>query len=1446
MFGSQNSTFGGGFGSQSQPQSLFGAPFGGFGASTSAGGTGFGGFRPSAASSGSMFGGGNPFGSTSGVTAPNGTLNPPYATTSDKDPSGALNTFHSITAMPQYRNFSFEELRMSDYQLNRKPSAMGSSYVGINTPTYGTTSTGSGFGSFGSQTPAFGAKSTPSFAFGNTTPTVGFGATPAAGPSTQSLFGAQKPAFGAPTGGFGSTTQATASFGTGSGFGVCSVRLPLVRNLAYSAQRRNLLHLHLDLVQLEVLMLHLLVLVGNKPTSVASGFGTPSTTPSFGGFSGSTGTGLFGTTTTTSGNLFTLNPPASTSAPSLGIGFSAFNKPAAPILGGSGLSTLQTQPSSFLGSGSTLSFGNAGTATAFGNIGQTQGLQATVNKAPYGEISVFQETTPTATPTKPSVAATPVTTTPQRKKSGGTPSYKLTPKPSSKLKLPGFSSHTYPGFGTPDVKPLHIFESLDKKEILNPEAFTKRNPRKLVLDRSVEPEEMISETDSRVGSPQNDHTPVKQRVSFDAKLESGADNIYHSFSPNIRKPSIKQTEFSDNIASTPSKTPSKTPLNAPPKESSRLRAIETEDSPKKELFTLTSPDNDGYYSVPSIKDLSEMRAEELKSVVGFMAGRTNYGKIEFQEPVDFSDIPLDDVLGKVIRFEDQSSTVYGSEYNKPPPGQGLNKKAIITLDRCWALDKSDRRPIKDPEDFRYRHRVERLKNVLDTKYITFLPETGSWVFQVEHFTTYGLILDDPEDQFEEKQYRPFEVPIINMTETKSFPRSRKGKEKEYDDDKLKPVANFPESLGQDPDDIDEMQNVLFNDSNEEDYMQMDIGGDSIIEEFDDSHKRNLENDDNDEDIEIENRSSVVEPRQSFVKTPRISHEDVVIRLPSKYRKIVDYADSIVFGKDSCKEDLGLMMGRSFRDKEKVRHDSSMKFIFENSVFGREDGIPHVDVDLARVNFENLLKSFENGTISKHETLTWKLGYALWDDIVIPGVNRTDSEDFDKLTEEYRKERISKWFKEAVSSQTTAHIKRAISSNDKGEIIFGYLTSRNILNASKTAVKNRDFRLAALLSQLCGNDKFFKDKIKNQIDHWQETGLVKLIPKGYLRLYEIMAGNVAASNKGLDWKRALGMHLWYGRYLDETFAASFNDYETAQKNSGVVPIPWYKEEFERKPSLSWPESENVDEIYDVHYHLLKLAVDKTHSLDNAILPRSITPHLWIIGDFVDQGSSADLVTSNLVTQLEVLGLWRWALLASLFLNEPHVRKTVICELLNRLVSTIPVDQLESIENFADQIKIPRAWIAKAKALYSKYKEETVDEAMYLLNAGDVSDAHKIVITKIAPESILHKKHKELQEILEKIDPQSVPDWDLGGKIFLDYLLFVATANVEEEENPTKITDLMGVCQNIVIGLAKMKPVDYRCEQCISYMEYLTNQVLSQIEGCDIKNMKFQSPLTLSFL
>lgn len=156
-------------------------------------------------------------GNTTSTTTNQGTGNPSYTPTQDKE-SGAIlssmSVFHSVSAMPAYKNWSYEELRLADYGLNKKhagtgtggafgssafgstiqaPSAFGASNPPQNT-AFGGMNTSSGFGGFGSSaTPSFG--------------------TPAQAPQAASMFGAAStPAFGASTGAFGQS-QVTAPFG---------------------------------------------------------------------------------------------------------------------------------------------------------------------------------------------------------------------------------------------------------------------------------------------------------------------------------------------------------------------------------------------------------------------------------------------------------------------------------------------------------------------------------------------------------------------------------------------------------------------------------------------------------------------------------------------------------------------------------------------------------------------------------------------------------------------------------------------------------------------------------------------------------------------------------------------------------------------------------------------------------------------------------------------------------------------------------------------------------------------------------------------------------------------------------------------------------------------------------------------------------------------------------
>ncbi|KAI9574825.1 nucleoporin autopeptidase-domain-containing protein [Boletus coccyginus] len=266
--------------------SAFGAPkpttgFGAFGGGTSAfggGGNAFGGtpatgtsgtnvFGSTAPSTGGAFGGGSSlfgqpkpattFGATPATSAdPNpppvttGTSTPTYSVFSEKDPSNpsTMLQYQTITATPAYRGTSLEELRLQDYQQNRKTAgafsqtsfgtpntqttnlfgaptttqqpATGSIFGGGTTGAFGTTTTTGALGAFGQQ-PTTGT-STGTSIFGGSS---AFAQPQQQQPSAFGAFGQQQqqqPATSAGTsifGGTGSFGQPKPATGFGSTFG---------------------------------------------------------------------------------------------------------------------------------------------------------------------------------------------------------------------------------------------------------------------------------------------------------------------------------------------------------------------------------------------------------------------------------------------------------------------------------------------------------------------------------------------------------------------------------------------------------------------------------------------------------------------------------------------------------------------------------------------------------------------------------------------------------------------------------------------------------------------------------------------------------------------------------------------------------------------------------------------------------------------------------------------------------------------------------------------------------------------------------------------------------------------------------------------------------------------------------------------------------------------------
>ncbi|KAI3652187.1 hypothetical protein MP228_003490 [Amoeboaphelidium protococcarum] len=200
------------FGAPAQAQSAFGQPgatTGGslFGGATQTATGGFGQQSSTTSGFGTFGGAGTTSQATSNVSN-NGTGNPKYQVTLEKESQQSVvnSHFQSINIMPEYRNWSFEELRLRDYELGKKSASGTSTFQQTTTTsTFGQPAASNTGGLFGQQQsnvqkPAFG---------------LGVSTTTTAAPSTFGGFGSalttqpSTSGFGTTTGAFGTQAPAT-------------------------------------------------------------------------------------------------------------------------------------------------------------------------------------------------------------------------------------------------------------------------------------------------------------------------------------------------------------------------------------------------------------------------------------------------------------------------------------------------------------------------------------------------------------------------------------------------------------------------------------------------------------------------------------------------------------------------------------------------------------------------------------------------------------------------------------------------------------------------------------------------------------------------------------------------------------------------------------------------------------------------------------------------------------------------------------------------------------------------------------------------------------------------------------------------------------------------------------------------------------------------------------
>lgn len=216
--------------------------------------------------------------------------------------------------------------------------------------------------------------------------------------------------------------------------------------------------------------------------------------------------------------------------------------------------------------------------------------------------------------------------------------------------------------------------------------------------------------------------------------------------------SALKSSASQNGLATPNRNDSSSPgpmtFNPPP--SSR-----TEESPRRNGALDSStrvaaserqPKKGEYWCKPKLEKLRQMGQRDLSSLPNFTAGRRGYGEVTFLEPVDLTEVDLNDLLGSIIVFTEMELSVYPDDYkDKPARGEGLNVPAQVSLENCFPKDKATKEPITDMGDPRHARFLKRVKSIPETEFVSYTDD-GIWTFKVKHFSRYGLRDSDDESE----------------------------------------------------------------------------------------------------------------------------------------------------------------------------------------------------------------------------------------------------------------------------------------------------------------------------------------------------------------------------------------------------------------------------------------------------------------------------------------------------------------------------------------------------------------------------------------------------------------------------------------------------------------------------------------------------------------------------
>ncbi|KAH3759909.1 nucleoporin 98 [Pelomyxa schiedti] len=909
---------------------------------------------------------------------------------------------------------------------------------------------------------------------------------------------------------------------------------------------------------------------------------------------------------------------------------------------------------------------------------------------------------------------------------------------------------------------------------------------------------------------QNYITPVRVDTLEGLQSNASTESPQGKGSDEVHEESAQSNSKEPPASPLPSNSEVRAKISSLKSHSSPLPSPQKSPSSNPRAPSLSKP---GYSTIPHLNSLKGMSDEELSRVENFSVLCEGVGQVTFLGPTDLRNVDID----SAVQFGHMSLTVYpNNKYgSEPPVGQGLNKPAEVTLYNCFPASGRDVKRL-----VHYSRKIAETTERLGATLVDYNAMTGTWVFQVKHFSTYGIEWtsedereagDEAADQ--EDREEPIDTDNIEEEKEELFLEVKDENESTEDTVQLDNTATHMESS--------EMQNITaFSQSSFSKTASLSTTTESTLP------KETLHSKYTDEvpcSVFPPNVQALTEYIQSLgvsqsekrycverdypIVMPRVSWS------PGGMFAIVTNSDyhlhllstSQVISLPPVEPCLKMLKSHLKSSGLSDPHDEMHGSQDMNESTSQKENMKTFTLYKDRLDehiSENSL-NFPDGT--PHKTL-WELVKSLWG--TIPEENSFDLQFSRRLA-------LSKWLSRTLRMKKHTKLPSQNTTSGLLDEIFD-LCSRNMISEAVQVAQQAKLNRLAVLIALSGGDPQRSRLLLEQQQGWLAGGKPAIVSDKIARLYKLLGGSTGDSDveRGMTWEQQFGFHMWFSTPPNRSTRSAIQNYVTT-------------------PTLIRPQSQTNKEYLDINYQLLALYAKGPEFVSNeeslsvdllqALHPEGLVKCICDI----QQTWFLQSVLCVLGYQMDILQYWRlyswfacelghWEWAIYVLLNIPQVSRETEWYLQKAIQKILDLHVAQGVnlpeslagesswaDNFPYSEKllapktlteklsflhwlkcIPSQWLLRAEAnsICTNDQDALLQKVNYLIQAEDFIEAHELLIAQVVPIVVVcgtksYGDFKAETHLLAKLDDalqalsehrHEIDQWGSGGSVVMEFM------------------------------------------------------------------------------